>query len=82
MSTPTPTQALVIGGSLAGLVTARVLADHVDHPREAGRARADRPVQGLRAARRHTASSSQGSLRPPSSWMSSEAMLSPTRSPR
>ncbi len=31
MSTSTPTQALVIGGSMAGLVTARVLADHVDH---------------------------------------------------
>jgi 2-polyprenyl-6-methoxyphenol hydroxylase-like FAD-dependent oxidoreductase len=30
MPTPT-TEALVIGGSLAGLVTARVLADHVDH---------------------------------------------------
>lgn len=30
MPTPT-TEALVIGGSLAGLVTARVLAEHVDH---------------------------------------------------
>ncbi|MGB9372851.1 MAG: NAD(P)-binding protein [Jiangellales bacterium] len=29
-TTPT-TEALVIGGSMAGLVTARVLADHVDH---------------------------------------------------
>ena len=29
--TPTPTEALVIGGSMSGLVTARVLADYVDH---------------------------------------------------
>lgn len=30
MSTSVPTQALVMGGSMAGLVAARVLADHVD----------------------------------------------------
>lgn len=49
MTTPTSTEALVIGGSMAGLVTARVLAEHVDHVTILERRAAPEPGESIAA---------------------------------